>query len=351
MNAWQQIVRPGPAAEFPPEPENAKLLVWEAAGLGVRHASVVACIDRSNMDIRVLAHAQAVARCINADLVLAQVLEHASHAEGPQDPFYWGLKRHQCRERFDWLSQRQPFETAPEEVLLEGKPAEQLASWAADRESTFLVFGTHAETPAGGRGLGSVAQRLIEVAPASLLLVPPTASATRRYARILVPLDGSCRAESVIPTVVAMARAEGAEVLVMHVVPQPQFTRAGPLEPEAVALRRKTNQRNERVARTHVDRVLRYFRSNGVEARSVIMQGDAREQVQRSALDEQVDLIVVATHGESGRADMACGSVTSYLAGHATTALLILRNDQGWWATGARRLQEEYRSVPLRQSA
>jgi nucleotide-binding universal stress UspA family protein len=300
------------------------------------------------MDLRIVAYAQAIADRLHARLVLAQVLEAAARTEGPQDPVSWGIKRHRCRERFEWLSRQHAFSSEPERILLEGKVADELAQLVAEREASFLVMATRSDGRSGEIGLGSASQRVLEIASASILLVPPVAPEKPSCRRILVPLDGSCRAESVLPTVVTFAKETGAEVLVAHVVPEPQLTHIGPLEPAAVTLRDKLNQRNEQVARTYLERVLGYLRSSGVDARSIIVRGDPREQVNRIGLDERVDLVVLASHGQTGHPDMACGSVASYLASHTAEPLLIVRNE-GDASSGARMAPQEYCSLPFRQ--
>src|SRR3546814_8945346 len=52
------------------------------------------------------------------------------------------------------------------------------------------------------------------------------------YQRILVPLDGSRWAESVLPLAARIARAANAEILLAHVVPAPEMIEARPLEME-----------------------------------------------------------------------------------------------------------------------
>jgi nucleotide-binding universal stress UspA family protein len=257
--------------------------------------------------------------------------------------------RHKGRERLEWLKRQHSFDRSPEQILLEGRAADELTAWIADVSLPLLALATHGDERDSGSGLGSTAQRLLEIAPASLLLIPPTATETPVYQRIVVPLDGSCRAESVLPTVVMLARDSAAEVMVVHVVPQPQFTQFEPLEAEAIALRDQIMRRNEQVARLYLERVLRYLRSAGIEARSILVHGDARECVQRIAAEQDADLIVLAAHGQTGRADMACGSVASYLAAHAARPLLIVRDDEEGRAGYAGHSTQEYCSFQFMQ--
>jgi nucleotide-binding universal stress UspA family protein len=322
----------------------AKLIDWRAAKSGQQ--KVIACVDRSNMDSRVAAHAQELARRLQIPLVLAQVLEPANQ-ESPQDPVTWSILRHRCRERLESLNARLCFDNSPEQVLLEGRAADELSAWATESDMPLLVLATHADDHLGRARLGSTAQRLLEIAPVSLFLIPPTAPSTPAYRRILVPLDGSCRAESVLPTVVSLARDPATEVLVVHAVPHPQISQMGPLEPDALALRDQLFRRNEQVARTYLERIVHYLGSCGIKASSILLQGDPREWVQHAAADHHADLMVIAAHGHTGRADMPCGSVAFYLVTHAATPVLIIRNDEE--SRAFERTPQEYCSIQFMQ--
>ena len=43
------------------------------------------------------------------------------------------------------------------------------------------------------------------------------------------------------------------------------------------------------------------------------------------AIEKEIDLIVMASHGNTGMEDVPCGSVAEYLAGHSPVPLLIVR--------------------------
>jgi nucleotide-binding universal stress UspA family protein len=340
-----------PTAVHPPEasprPDEPMLLDWRNRTSVERvertaGGAVIACINRSTMDEPVAVHAELLARRLQAPLVLAQVLEPATFVEGPQDPLNWGIRRHRCRERFGWLARKRAFEPAPRQVLLEGKPAEQLTQWAADHHGAILAVATRGDERQM-TGLGSTTQKLLEAARASLLLVPPQTTAAPVYQKILLPLDGSCRAESVMPTVAALAGAPGAEVSVIHVVPQPELTEVGPLEPEAIELKERLNRRNEQVARRYLTRVMRYLAARDIRARPQILQGDVRHRLQQAIAEQAPDLIVVGAHGRTGSADVPCGSVTAYLADHAVAPILIVRDT----VENGSAHQQDYCRIPL----
>ena len=65
-----------------------------------------------------------------------------------------------------------------------------------------------------------------------------------RYRRILVPLDGSQRAEHVLPMASALAERHAAELVLLHVVVKPELIQRMPLTDDEIELVDKVVQRN-----------------------------------------------------------------------------------------------------------
>src|SRR3546814_15735031 len=84
-----------------------------------------------------------------------------------------------------------------------------------------------------------------------ILLVPPNAEPKPdSYRRIVVPLDGSCWAESVLPVATRLARAADAELVLAHIVPRPELTVLRPLELEAQLMPQRVVARKAATAGT-----------------------------------------------------------------------------------------------------
>ncbi len=196
-----------------------------------------------------------------------------------------------------------------------------------------LAMSAHAsiENPEGGLtdwDLASTARKLIERVPGSLLLVPAAAAEKRgevRYRRILVPLDGSPRAESVVPIAVRIAASEQAELLFVYIVPVPEITRAGPLDAEGAELERRVIEHNRRVATAYLDRLRARQAGSRVGVR-VISDGNAQRGLERLIREEGMDLVVMSAHGHTGQTDSPCGSVTEHVLTHSSTPLLVVRD-------------------------
>ena len=292
-------------------------------------SGVLACLGQSPESRAIVGHAQAVAKSLGLPLTLARVLDVPRSFGTPADPVEWQLRRSRGREQLERLA-RIDASDPPEvhSVLLSGVPAEELTRWGADHAVSLMVAGTRdGEGP--GSGLGATAQRLLASANASLLLVPPSAAEQDGpdYRRLLVPLDGSSRAESVLPIAIRIARAHKAELILAHVVPPLEVVEPGLLETETRALRDRLDRRNDEIARGYLEQLRRGMLGEAFPVRTLVARdGDPRGQLRRLAMEQASDLIVLASHGASGLADVPCGSVTEYLATHAPAPLLIVRS-------------------------
>lgn len=301
------------------------LLQW--TGTANSRKKLAAYVDCAADAEKVIAHSEAIAHALGSSLALVHVIEPEAVAGRPQDPLDWSLRRHKWQERLKELAKQRRGAVGPvERFILEGAPATILCRWIGGQGIGLVAFATRCERSGGQGTLGSTAAKLLELTPSSVLLVPPEASENAVYKRILVPLDGSCRAESVLPFATAIASSQGAEILIAHVVPEAEVTEVGPLELEAVELSRKLFSRNERVGRAYLARILKRLRDSGVSARIVMARGDARDSVRQLTQTESADLVLLSAQGHGGRPDSPCGKVTGFLACHTTIPMLVVRN-------------------------
>jgi nucleotide-binding universal stress UspA family protein len=287
---------------------------------------VVACLDGSESSHKIVSHAAVIARALKRPLTLLRVLEVPRNGDIRPDPVEWDIERRRVREQIGRLVDGQDIEA----IIVEGRPAEQIGIWVRRQEPRLVAIGTNGESSLDG-GLGDTARRLVEEVSGAMLLVPPTAPPAPEagYRRVLVPLDGSCRAESVLPLAASLARQEEAELILVHVVPLAELTEIGPLSDEDLAMRDRIAERNERVARRYLDRLRAQLADQGVAARIFILRGnDIREALVRLMAEETADLVVLSAQGRTGRNDVACGSVASYLVSHAAGPLLLMLGEK-----------------------
>lgn len=284
---------------------------------------LVACVDDSDQADAVSAQALAMACSLGLEVTFARVIESVGHFASPANPIEWQLRRRTQRENLRKFADRDEAEVLANSVLLAGAPADELSDWAQEHGATMLALGRRRSDT--GKGLGSTAQALLERADHSLLLVPPGAPRKAGYRRIMVPMDGSLRADSVLPVARRIARTHAADLVLVHVVPRLEV--AGAMRaPQVKQLQAQIEGHNWRNGSQHLEDLRRCCNEDGLNVSTVTRgPGDPRSQLRDLALELQADLIVMASHGNTGLEDVACGSVAEYLAGHAPVPLLIVR--------------------------
>jgi nucleotide-binding universal stress UspA family protein len=154
------------------------------------------------------------------------------------------------------------------------------------------------------------------------------------YRGILVPLDGSERAETALPHAAALAQRFGARVVLYRAVDPP-----GPMMPPdvigpaaglpAVPPMLDTVQFAEEARELTVE----YLESRARELRALGLTvthlvgdaGDVPGQIVETARREMIDLIVMSTHGRTGLDRLLFGSVAESVVRHAPVPVLLIR--------------------------
>lgn len=125
------------------------------------------------------------------------------------------------------------------------------------------------------------------------------------YTRILVPLDGSALAERAINHAAEIARGTGAEIILLEAVQVP-FS----LSPEAGAREAlKTVGEIAAKSRDYLGGIVSRLEKDGLKARAVVLEGSADSAILGFAHNEDVDILVMSTHGRTGLSKTIMGSV------------------------------------------
>ncbi|HHW87671.1 MAG TPA: universal stress protein [Chloroflexi bacterium] len=139
------------------------------------------------------------------------------------------------------------------------------------------------------------------------------------YQRILVPLDGSKRAEAILPQVESLARQCGARIILLEVL-EPLTHYAATVVPELISA--GATQRTAGV-KQYVHELQANLQARGLTVDAIVKRGPIVETILDVARDEAVDLIALASHGYSGLTRLLHGSVAAEILHRARTPLLI----------------------------
>lgn len=279
----------------------------------------------SATDERALPHALAMAQLLRANVHLVRVLESRRADDRPTDPVDWHVKRLEAEAALAASAEylRRGGVVAAE-VLLEGDPTEHLVNYArkCEADMVLLLAGQHRG------GIGVTGGELLWRSYLTTLLLRPWRSGNRdkepvRYRRILVALDGSKRAECVLPWARLLSERHEAETILAHVVVEPELPRITPAGDEDRALVRRLVERNRVEATDYLEGAKARLSAN---AETRLLGGKVATTLHDLVDDEGVDLVVLSAHGYGGESRWPFGDVASSFVEYGRTPLLLVQD-------------------------
>ena len=216
--------------------------------------------------------------------------------------------------------------------MLEGNAAEALARHA-NAVADLVIMTTHGRSGLTRFWLGSVAEAVVREAMVPILLLRPIESQNevevgrdRRWSNVLVPLDGSRVAESVLEPVMDIVGPDVADVTCTLLLVQqpitaiasPSLTATIPSGPDLAT--------GDEPTMAYLESVAGQLRSRGVRAHTrAVVHTSAARAILDEARESDVDLIAMATHGRSGIRRLLMGSVAEKVLRGTDRPLLLYR--------------------------
>jgi nucleotide-binding universal stress UspA family protein len=140
------------------------------------------------------------------------------------------------------------------------------------------------------------------------------------YEKILVPLDGSALAERAIRHAGEIARGARSEILLLQAISFPM-----PVVPEAVLIPdSKWLAEAKKDALRYLDGIAAPLRDAGMRIRTMVDERPPADAILHVAAREEVDLIVMSSHGRGGLTRLLMGSVAeSVFRATSRTVMLV----------------------------
>jgi nucleotide-binding universal stress UspA family protein len=145
------------------------------------------------------------------------------------------------------------------------------------------------------------------------------------FKRILVPLDGSERAERALPLAARVASASGGTVVLVRTVDvRPTaglyYEIPGDLQADTLEARRTD-------AEGYLDIIARSAKMMGVTTQTVAVTGPTASTILSVADEQSANLIVMCSHGYGGMKRWALGSVAQHVTRQAHVPVMVLREN------------------------
>ncbi|MGZ3600474.1 MAG: universal stress protein [Ktedonobacterales bacterium] len=152
------------------------------------------------------------------------------------------------------------------------------------------------------------------------------------FKHILVPLDGSARAEQALPIAARIARTGGGVVTLLRVVDVqewygPYFVPTGGLLPPGGWTPESGANQQHEVAEAYLKGMAASPELMTLKTTMTVHEGTVANVILEETEHQEADLVVMSSHGRSGLSRWALGSVAEHVARHATVPVLILHEN------------------------
>jgi nucleotide-binding universal stress UspA family protein len=142
------------------------------------------------------------------------------------------------------------------------------------------------------------------------------------YQKVLIPLDGSKLAECVLPPLRELARGGiVGEIILLNIVEVPSVWVAEGLE--FINLKNAQTYSMQKYLAELQDQLS----SEGMDVKTEVLEGESAHSIIDFAKSNQVDLIIIATHGYKGMKRVMFGSVALKVLHDSHIPVLLIRPD------------------------
>lgn len=166
--------------------------------------TILVPLDGSPQAAAALPLARTLASTTGGSVVLVRVVPRSALILG-LDPYLLGIAR-----EFDGMNVRS--------VVRHGAPAQEILAAARDQSADLIVMATHGRSGLQRTVVGSIAEQVLTRSPVPVVLTRPGGKHVTHLQTLLVPTDGTAGAALALSTASELARASGAQLVLVEVV-------------------------------------------------------------------------------------------------------------------------------------
>jgi nucleotide-binding universal stress UspA family protein len=271
---------------------------------------------------QLIAHSASIARAANAKVTLLRALDTSNKRVDPLD---WHIRKVEAETNLNQLAEQLQREGVETQVTItEVSDAAQLFEYAQANQVDLILVPRAAETTNG------LIHGLMKRTDIPILVIPQggfllnDARETACYTKVLIPLDGSQRAECTLPWASFLTQTCQSKLILAHVIRKPEMPRRAPLTSEENELAERIVESNRSEASRYLEQVASWLPGQ-VETR-LLINDNVPTTLHRLAEDEGIDLIVVSAHGYSGEPQWPYGGIANSLISYSARPILVVQD-------------------------
>ena len=290
-------------------------------------------LDGSSLAERVLPHALALSEAFQSKLTLLRVVYQEKEADqhGLVNPMDWQMRKSEAEAYLKSVqNQLREVDVESEIKIMEGKPAQQIIGFAQDENVDMIILSSHGSSGISAWNINSTVQKVLLRAFMPVMIIRAYTEGYEsltglQYDRIFIPLDGSRRAECVLPLAKSICEKQQSDVFLTHIVEEPKLPRQTPLSEEIESLIDELREINCADAEKYMKEVKDQFPKGIVE--TIIETSKKPTVALHDIIDrEKIDLVMLSAHGYSGENRWPYGKIALNFISYGTTPLIVIQD-------------------------
>lgn len=293
-------------------------------------------LDGSELAEVVFTYAKELAGRLGTDIILFHVCAPEEGALLPMRRAYIERSVETIRRQSEELLKKSGAQPGSKSIEVRGEvatgyPAEEIIRYAEANDVDLIVMATHGRSGIKRWTMGSVADKVLRASGIPVWLVRAELPKEIVYdqlptRKILVLLDGSGLAESVLPHVEAVAKQHDAGLVevVLLGVSEPMLLPS--YYPATLPLNWDDHiTRCKRENEGYLTKVEKRLSDAGLKVKTEALVGKPADAIVDYASKNPVNLIIMSTHGRSGIGRWVFGSVAERVLLGVTSPILLVR--------------------------
>jgi nucleotide-binding universal stress UspA family protein len=214
--------------------------------------------------------------------------------------------------------------------IMEGKPAQQIIDFAQNEGVELIIMSSHGSSGVSAWNINSTVQKVLLRAFVPVMIIrayqEQAGSLTGlKYQRLFLPLDGSKRAECILPMAKSISSAQDSKVFLTHIIEEPRLPRQTPVSDEVKNIIEQLKDLNFKEANTYLAQLKEQFEPDRAE--TIIESSEKPSITMHNIIDrEQIDLVMLSAHGYSGESRWPYGKIALSFIVYGTTPLIIMQD-------------------------
>lgn len=188
-------------------------------------------------------------------------------------------------------------------VLVKGEPAKEIVRYAEESEASIILMATHGRSGLVQSVMSDIANRVVRTSPVPVWLLrtlgpDEIVCAEWPPEKVLVPLDGSERAEKVLPYAVEYATLFDADLVLLRICEEPAIPSDYP-KPDWDEHVDRTRSHYQAQCSLYLTEVEQRIKESGLKVTKECRLGNAAEEIVGYIRQNRCDLVAMTAYGRS----------------------------------------------------